>query len=123
MGSQQGQNMGSQQGQNTGPQQGMEMGPQQGMEMGPPQQGGQGYPPSMPTDMYKPMKPPMHWIPYYDAGTLETGEEGGVILADFEIPAELNGAYRISMLMRTDHTYPYYSYNWFYNNSAIVCEP
>ncbi len=60
------------------------------------------------------------WIPYYEAGTLETGE-GGQLEATFEIPAELAGTYKISIMMRTAHQYPYLSYNWFYNNDAAVC--
>ncbi|MFL7837987.1 MAG: YbaY family lipoprotein [Candidatus Promineifilaceae bacterium] len=63
---------------------------------------------------------PKIWIPYYEAGTLETGE-GGDVAATFDIPAELAGAYKISILMRTDHQFPYISYNWFYNNDADVC--
>ena len=67
------------------------------------------------------MKPAQQvWIPYYEAGTLETGD-GGQLEATFDIPAELAGAWRISIMMRTDHMYPYISYNWFYNNTADVC--
>ncbi len=76
----------------------------------------------------KPMVPggtwqkPEHkiWIPYYEVGTLETGE-GGQLEAEFSIPEELAGTYRISIVMRTAHQYPYLSYNWFYNNTADVC--
>lgn len=67
------------------------------------------------------MKPtPKVWIPYYEAGTLKTGD-GGDVAATFDIPAELAGAYKISIMMRTDHQFPYISYNWFYNNDADVC--
>jgi len=57
---------------------------------------------------------------YYEAGTLES-VAGGTMEAQFEIPAELAGYYRIQIMMRTDHQYPHYSYNWFYNNDAEVC--
>jgi hypothetical protein len=48
--------------------------------------------------------------------------EGGSFELEFEIPAELAGYYRIQIMMRTDHQYPYYAYNWFYNNDAEVCD-
>jgi heat shock protein HslJ len=68
----------------------------------------------------KPMGPKTYVPFYYEAGTLESGE-GGTIETSFEIPEELAGYYRIQIMLRTDHTYPYYSYNWFYNNDAEVC--
>ena len=72
-------------------------------------------------DMWsKPMGPKTYVPFYYDAGTLESGE-GGTIETRLLIPEELAGYYRIQIMMRTDHTYPYYSYNWFYNNDAEVC--
>jgi hypothetical protein len=64
--------------------------------------------------------PPRVWIPYHEAGTLESGK-GGEITATFDIPAELAGTYRISIMLRTEHMYPYLAYNWFYNNTADVC--
>ncbi len=89
-------------GQPSGP-----MKPEMGQPMGP-----------MKPDTGMWMKPqPKIWIPYYEAGTLETGE-GGAIEGTFEIPAELAGAYKINMLLITDHQFPYLSYNWFYNNDA-----
>lgn len=64
------------------------------------------------------MKPaPKIWIPYYEVGTLEPAE-GGEVAETFDIPAELAGAYKINILMITDHQFPYLSYNWFYNNNA-----
>ncbi|MCP4422399.1 MAG: hypothetical protein GY805_37800, partial [Chloroflexi bacterium] len=36
------------------------------------------------------------------------------------IPAELKGAVRISIRAQTAHAYPYYAYNWFYNNSTTM---
>ncbi|MCB8928955.1 MAG: hypothetical protein H6652_25400 [Ardenticatenaceae bacterium] len=38
----------------------------------------------------------------------------------FTIPTELKGSYRISIRTQTAHAYPYYSYNWFYNNSTTM---
>jgi hypothetical protein len=78
-------------------------------------------PPMSPKEMGKPMTPPLNWIPYYEAGNFKTGE-GGAFEETFGIPEELTGAYRISIVMRTDHDFPYFSYNWFYNNDADVCE-
>ncbi len=76
--------------------------------------------PPMPPEKEKSMDPPLHWIPYYDAGMLEIGRQTQEF-AEFKIPRQLSGAYRISILMRTRHAYPYYAYNWFYNNDANVC--
>ena len=72
----------------------------------------------MGSQWHKPMAPKI-WIPYYDAGELETGD-GGELEATLDIPAQLAGAYKINILMRTDDGYM--SYNWFYNNTADVCE-
>ncbi len=82
----------------------------------------QQHPMPMPEGKYKSKMPPKVWIAYYEAGEYESGDQNGG-LAMFEIPEELAGAYRISILLRTDDAYPYYAYNWFYNNSAVVCEP
>lgn len=53
-------------------------------------------------------------------GTFDSGA-GGSFDKTFAIPANLAGSYRISIRMDTAHAYPYYSYNWFYNNTASVC--
>jgi hypothetical protein len=53
-------------------------------------------------------------------GTFDSGA-GGSFDKTFEIPANLAGSYRISIRMDTAHANPYYSYNWFYNNTASVC--
>ena len=100
-----------------GPGMGPEMGkPGMGPEMGKP---GMGPKPMNSDGMWaKPM--PETYTAYYEAGTLESGE-GGVITATFDIPEELAGSYRINILLRTAHQYPYLSYNWFYNNTADVC--
>lgn len=77
--------------------------------------------PGMDSYYGKPMNQPKSYVPYYiDAGTL-ISEAGGSIEASFAIPEELAGTYRISIRLTTDHTYPYYAYNWFYNNDASVC--
>ena len=82
-----------------------------------------GYPmPPMPPDVHKPQKPPWYWIPYYDVDSFILDVEEDTTLM-FDVPEELQGAYRISILIRTGHDYPYYAYNWFYNNDAEVCEP
>ncbi len=76
--------------------------------------------PMQPSGNWGQPMPPKTWISYYDAGTLESGE-GGSLTATFEIPTELAGTYRISIMLRTEHQYPYLAYNWFYNNTADVC--
>jgi uncharacterized lipoprotein YbaY/heat shock protein HslJ len=114
------------------PEMGQPMGPmrpEMGQPMGPMQpEMGQPMGPMKP-EMGQPMGPmkpgmgmwtkpqPKIWIPYYEAGTLETGD-GGAIEGTFDIPAQLAGAYKINMLLITDHQFPYMSYNWFYNNDA-----
>jgi uncharacterized lipoprotein YbaY len=98
---------------------GQSMGQPIGKPMGKPMGQPMGQPARKPGGMWMNSAPKV-WIPYYEAGTLETGN-GGNVEAKFEIPAELAGAYKISILMRTDHQFPYISYNWFYNNDADVC--
>jgi hypothetical protein len=53
-------------------------------------------------------------------GTIQSGA-GGTSEHTFDIPAHLDGSYRISIRVQTSHAYPYYAYNWFYNNTADVC--
>ena len=69
----------------------------------------------------KPMAPKTYVPFYYEAGTLES-VDGGTIEATLAVPEELAGYYRIQIMLRTDHQYPYYAYNWFYNNDAEVCD-
>ncbi|MBK7893826.1 MAG: hypothetical protein WAS33_02045 [Candidatus Promineifilaceae bacterium] len=52
-------------------------------------------------------------------GTLDSGTNSSARYT-FPIPDGLNGAYRISVRTQTGHLYPYYSYNWFYNNSTTM---
>lgn len=53
-------------------------------------------------------------------GTFDSGA-GGSFDKTFEIPTNLAGSGRISIRMDTAHANPYYSYNWFYNSTASVC--
>jgi hypothetical protein len=55
-------------------------------------------------------------------GTLDSGQ-GGALVATYQIPAELVGQSRIAIRAQTSHAYPYYSYNWFWNNDAMVPDP
>jgi len=43
---------------------------------------------------------------------------GGTQDLTLPIPSELHGSYQISVRMQSEHPYPYYAYNWFYNNNA-----
>lgn len=43
---------------------------------------------------------------------------GGSFQATYTIPEQLRGAYQIAVRMQTTHTFPYFAYNWFYNNTA-----
>jgi hypothetical protein len=56
----------------------------------------------------------------YVVGQIDSGS-GGSFDATFPIPAELSGQYRIAIRAQTGHAYPFFAYNWFYNNSATVC--
>ncbi len=53
----------------------------------------------------------------YVVGTVNSGA-GGSFNATFKIPAQLYGSYQISIRLQSGGYYPYYSYNWFYNNST-----
>lgn len=52
-------------------------------------------------------------------GTLSSGDQNSARYT-FPIPDHLAGSYRISIRAQTAHVYPYYSYNWFYNNSTTM---
>lgn len=43
---------------------------------------------------------------------------GGSFSATYNIPAQLKGSRQIAIRMQTSHTYPYYAYNWFWNNTT-----
>lgn len=53
----------------------------------------------------------------YAAGSFDSGA-GGTLVLTFDIPEALNGSYQIALRAQTTHAYPYYSYNWFYNNTT-----
>ncbi|WP_420629409.1 hypothetical protein [Candidatus Leptofilum sp.] len=52
-------------------------------------------------------------------GTLESADQSSARYT-FSIPDHLKGSYRISMRAQTAHAHPFYSYNWFYNNSTTM---
>lgn len=43
---------------------------------------------------------------------------GGSFSATYNIPAQLKGSGQIAVRLQTSHTYPYYAYNWFWNNTT-----
>ena len=53
----------------------------------------------------------------YVVGSVNSGA-GGTFDVSFPIPAQLRGSYQISIRLQTAHANPYYSYNWFYNNTT-----
>jgi hypothetical protein len=53
----------------------------------------------------------------YVVGSVNSGA-GGTLDVSFPIPAQLYGSYQISIRLQTAHANPYYSYNWFYNNTT-----
>ena len=55
-------------------------------------------------------------------GTVDSGT-GGSFDATFSIPAGLKGSYQISIRLQSSGPFPYYSYNWFYNNTAGATVP
>ena len=52
-----------------------------------------------------------------EVGTFNSGD-GSSSQQTFDIPEELYGSYKISIRAQTDHMYPYYAFNWFYNNTT-----
>ena len=53
-------------------------------------------------------------------GTINSGT-GGALTATFGIPAQFAGWNRIALRAQTGHAYPFFAYNWFFNNTATVC--
>jgi len=53
----------------------------------------------------------------YLAGTFDS-DQGGSFLITLPIPPELVGSRQISIRAQTAQAYPYYSYNWFFNNTT-----
>jgi hypothetical protein len=56
----------------------------------------------------------------YVVGTLNSGA-GGTLSATFPIPAQLVGSSLIAIRAQTGQAYPFFAYNWFWNNTATVC--
>lgn len=50
-------------------------------------------------------------------GEIDSGT-GGTLTKTFPIPDALKGQSRISIRAQTRHAYPYYAYNWFWNNTT-----
>jgi len=53
-------------------------------------------------------------------GSITSGDGSSQRLT-FSIPSQLAGSPRISVRAQTAHAYPFFAYNWFYNNTAVVC--
>jgi len=53
-------------------------------------------------------------------GTINSGT-GGALTAQFGIPPALTGYSRIAIRAQTGQAYPFFAYNWFFNNTATVC--
>lgn len=53
----------------------------------------------------------------YVVATTNSGA-GGSFSATYNIPAQLKGSAQVAVRMQTSHTYPYYAYNWFWNNTT-----
>lgn len=53
----------------------------------------------------------------YVVGTFNSGQ-GGTLSVTMPIPTEMANSYQIAVRAQTAHAYPFYSYNWFYNNST-----
>jgi hypothetical protein len=58
----------------------------------------------------------------YVVGSINSGA-GGSFDATFKIPSALHGSYQVSIRLQSGGYYPYYSYNWFYNNTTGVPAP
>ena len=50
-------------------------------------------------------------------GSLDSGSSGTMDVT-YPIPAELKGSYQISIRLQSSGAFPYYAYNWFYNNTT-----
>lgn len=53
----------------------------------------------------------------YVVATTNSGA-GGSFSATYNIPAQLKGAQQVAIRLQTSHAYPYYAYNWFWNNTT-----
>lgn len=52
-----------------------------------------------------------------EVATINSGD-GGTFEATFPIPATLAGSYQIAIRLQTSHLYPYYAFNWFFNDTS-----
>jgi hypothetical protein len=52
-------------------------------------------------------------------GTVVDTIQSGQDRYTFTIPANLHGSYRIAIRAQTSHAYPYFAYNWFFNNNTL----
>lgn len=57
-----------------------------------------------------------------EVGTINSGQ-GGTFDTTFSIPPALAGSYQISIRLQTAHLNPYYSFNWFYNDTSNTSGP
>lgn len=48
---------------------------------------------------------------------------GGSFSVTYNIPAQLKGSYQIAIRLQTNHQYPFYAFNWFYNNTTTTGSP
>ncbi len=55
----------------------------------------------------------------YVVATTNSGA-GGSFSATYNIPAQLKGSSQIAVRLQTNHTYPYFAYNWFWNNTTTT---
>lgn len=53
----------------------------------------------------------------YVVATTNSGV-GGTFSATYNIPTQLKGAQQVAIRLQTSHAYPYYAYNWFWNNTS-----
>ena len=53
-------------------------------------------------------------------GSINSGDGSSQRLT-FPIPTQLQGSPRIAIRAQTAHAYPFFAYNWFFNNTAVVC--
>ncbi len=59
-----------------------------------------------------------HGINGTAVGKVNSGS-GGSFEATFPIPSDLVGSSQISIRLQTGGTFPYFAYNWFYNNTTV----
>lgn len=56
----------------------------------------------------------------YQVGTLNSGA-GGQLTATYTLPPQMIGVSRIALRAQTAGAFPFFAYNWFWNNTATVC--